>query len=354
MHVIQLSKQVADLRLSVDVTLTERITGLFGPSGCGKTTLLNCVAGLSLPQSGRVVIGDRIVFDSSESINVAARHRRVGYVFQDSLLFEHLTVKQNLLYARPKRNGPSLDQVCEVLELGRLLGASARVLSGGEKRRVAIGRALLSAPDLLLLDEPLTGLDRRLAGKTLSYVKRTLDAFDTSAIYVSHSVGDIKYLCNHVMVMDHGRVQSLGPAAMHLAKSAIESARHSVKNIFTLSVKRCLPDQALIECDLDNQTLVVSASIDPSASQVTLVLPSEDIMLAREKPRGLSARNVLVARVDTIEQFDGHAVVVVDAGIFPQWFTKVTHTAIDELGISAGSRVYLVIKASSIACVDAR
>lgn len=175
---IRLGKQLDQFTLRVDVSLGARVTGLFGPSGSGKTTLLNCLAGLIRPDDGQFRVDETCFFDSEQSTHIPCRHREIGYVFQDGLLFDHMTVRQNLNFSRHTRSGPNLEQVVDVLELDHLIDRGASNLSGGEARRVALGRAILSAPRLLLLDEPLTGLDRRMSGKTLAYIRNVLDAFE--------------------------------------------------------------------------------------------------------------------------------------------------------------------------------
>jgi len=353
-NVIEVTARVGRFDLSVAAELTARVTGVFGPSGCGKTTLLNCISGLIKPHTGRIEINNRTLFDSEQGVHLPPRERRIGYVFQDSLLFEHMTVRRNLEYARCNRSGPTLRQVCDVLELGELLDRSARDLSGGERRRVAIGRAVLSTPDLILLDEPLTGLDRRLAGKTLSFIKRTLTAFDIAAIYVSHSIGDIIYLCEHVLAIDRGRIQSTGAPADVLASMALSDPAPKIKNIFDLPIQRIDAGADLIECDLHGQPLVVSATVNPNATHATLLLSSRDFILAKGRPELLSARNVIEARVADVRSRPGHCMVLLDVGGETPWILHITQQAAEQLTVEPNAKVYLIVKASSIACVDAR
>lgn len=351
---IDVTARVGAFELSVAAEPSAPVTGIFGPSGCGKTTLLNCISGLIKPQTGRIQVNNRTLFDAERGINLPPRERRIGYVFQDSLLFEHMTVRRNLEYARHSRSGPTLRQVCDVLELGDLLDRSARDLSGGQKRRVAIGRAVLSAPDLILLDEPLTGLDRRLAGKTLSFIKRTLAAFNIAAIYVSHSIGDIIYLCQQVWVINQGRVQSIGSPADVLASVALTDPAPRIKNIFDLPIKRVDAESDLIECDLYGQPLVVSASVTPDATRATLLLSSRDFILAKGRPELLSARNVIEARVAEARTRPGHCMVLLDVGAETPWILHITQQAAEQLVVKPNASVHLIVKASSIACVDAR
>ena len=203
---VRIRKKLGDFPFDVFARCGGRVTGLFGPSGSGKTTLLNCIAGLMRPDEGEILLNDEPLFSVDPPVNLPVRARRVGYVFQDSLLFDHMSVRKNLRYGeKPGGTGPSFDEVVDVLGLRYRLDRRPDELSGGERRRVAIGRALLSDPAILLFDEPLTGLDAALAGRVLVYLKRVLDAFDIPAIYVSHSISDVVYICDEVIVLHGGR-----------------------------------------------------------------------------------------------------------------------------------------------------
>ncbi|HNO80136.1 MAG TPA: molybdenum ABC transporter ATP-binding protein [Phycisphaerae bacterium] len=349
---VSLQKQLESFTLRADLSLSARVTGLFGPSGSGKTTLLNCIAGLTNPNDGAIRVGDTDFFDSSKHINVACRQRQVGYVFQEGLLFDHLTVRQNLTYSRHHRTGPALEQVVEVLELERLLDRNAGKLSGGEARRVAIGRAILSAPRLLLLDEPLTGLDRRMSGKTLSYIRSVLDAFDMQTIYVSHSISDIVYLCDEVVVIDRGSVVGQG-APIELLGTMVSADRDPLpvlKNIFPLTILPSEADDGTVVGDLGEQTVEVGARAATDRRNVTAMVYARDIILANQKPTGLSARNVLCGKIVRLDADDGRCVASVDVG--PHWMVEITRAAMNEMQLAVGSEVYVVVKASAIQLLE--
>ena len=355
MQTIRIRQRLDAFTLDVDLSLPRRVTGLFGPSGSGKTTLLNCIAGLIAPPCGFVRVGDVVVYargDGRDGVNVRVRDRRIGYVFQDPLLFEHMTVEGNLRYSRRAGDGPGFSQVVDVLELGGLLARRAHALSGGEKRRVAIGRALLSSPRLLLLDEPLTGLDRRLAGRTLAYIRAVLDAFDLPAIYVSHLVSDVIYLCDEVVVLDRGAVVAQGAPAELIAwmESADPQHRPGLKNIFTAPVAAVDASAGTVTCLIGAQMLVIAGRADVGAQRVTAIAPAGDIILAKREPAGLSARNVLRGKVERVEPLAGGCVVFVDVG--HTWMVEVTAGAVRELGICPGASIYVIIKASSMQIID--
>ncbi len=193
-----------------------RATALFGPSGSGKTTLVNMLAGLVRPDRGRIVLGDEVFFDSDRRIDVPVHRRRIGYVFQEGRLFPHLSVRQNLVFGRwmrgMARDKTHEEQVIDLLGIRQLLKRRPGTLSGGEKQRVAIGRALLTRPRLLLLDEPLASLDEARKSEILPYLER-LKAEGVPMIYVSHHGAEVAQLAEIVVLIRHGKVERVMPAA---------------------------------------------------------------------------------------------------------------------------------------------
>lgn len=196
--------------LDVALQLTHRVTALFGPSGSGKSTLLAVIAGIIKPDSGRVVVNGECLFDSAQHINQPIYQRKVGLVFQDGRLFPHLNVAHNLAYALnftpAAQQQFELVQITELLEIGHLLKQLPHQLSGGEKQRVALGRALLSSPRLLMLDEPLASLDDRLKSQILPFLKRVADEISIPMLYISHSKEEIVQITDNVIHIDSGRI----------------------------------------------------------------------------------------------------------------------------------------------------
>ncbi len=192
--------------LRLQAKLTERVIGLFGRSGSGKTTAVHLVAGLLAPQQGRIALDGRTLFSAADRINVPAHRRRIGVVFQDTRLFPHLSVRNNLGYgqrlapAGDRRFG--LDPIVELLELGSLLDRRPQHLSGGERQRVALGRALLSSPKLLLMDEPFAALDQRLMKQIIPFLQRVRDGVGIPIIYISHEISEVLQLADHLLVLD--------------------------------------------------------------------------------------------------------------------------------------------------------
>jgi molybdate transport system ATP-binding protein len=202
-----LGEFVLDARFRSDAT----VTALFGPSGAGKTSIVNAIAGLLTPERGRIAVGDALLFDSDSDTGIPAHKRRVRVVFQESRLFPHLSVRQNLLYGRwiAGRASGKLDEVVQLLGLEELLARRPRTLSGGERQRVAIGRALLADPMALLLDEPLSSLDDARKREILPYLEKLVAAAKIPILYVSHAREEIERLAGTVVTLDGGRVKSI-------------------------------------------------------------------------------------------------------------------------------------------------
>lgn len=199
---------LAEFSLEIDKDLAARTTAICGASGAGKTSLLEVIAGLRTPSRGAVRIADATVFDAAQRVDLPPRVRRVGYVPQDDALFPHLSAQANMLYgARDTDAGPfTIEHVEEVLEIAPLRARGVQRLSGGERKRIALARALLSRPQILLLDEPLAGVHAELRGRVLEYLVRIRDEFSIPMIYVTHDAGEARVVCDEIVVLERGRV----------------------------------------------------------------------------------------------------------------------------------------------------
>jgi molybdate transport system ATP-binding protein len=210
-----ISLPLADFVLQVDVELAGQVTAIFGPSGAGKTSLLDLIAGLRRPKSALIQLEQRVLTDTARGLVLPPRGREIGYVPQDLALFPHLPVRKNLLYgcktSAPRDGLFSYEHVAAVLEIGPLAGRSVTELSGGEKQRVALARALLTSPKLLLLDEPLAGLDAALKAKIIPYLARVRDEFQVPMLYVSHDRQEIQALCDEAVELERGQILRVHP-----------------------------------------------------------------------------------------------------------------------------------------------
>ncbi len=206
-----------DFRLTIAERVETLVLALFGASGSGKTTVLESVAGLRRPESGRIEVEGRTLYSSTQNIDLAPRSRRIGYVPQDSVLFPHMNVRKNILYGADRGNGITLDRVLEILEIESLLDRPVASLSGGERQRVALGRALMSSPRLLLLDEPLAAVDLELRRRIVPCLRRIRDELGVPMIYVSHDAAEIRTIADRAVVLDRGAVSASGDPATVLA-----------------------------------------------------------------------------------------------------------------------------------------
>jgi molybdate transport system ATP-binding protein len=211
---VAIQKKLGDFSLDVRFESKAPVTALFGPSGSGKTSVARAISGLLIPDAGKIEIGGTLLFDSERCTNIPVHRRKVRVVFQESRLFPHLTVKQNLLYGRwlaGRRAGADFGGIVDMLGLADFLSRRPRTLSGGERQRVAIGRALLADPDALLLDEPLASLDRGRKQEIFPYLEKLVASAKVPILYISHLPEEIERLAQTVVVLDQGRVKSVGP-----------------------------------------------------------------------------------------------------------------------------------------------
>ncbi len=211
---IAIQKRLGDFQLDARFESSAPVTALYGPSGSGKTTIGNAISGLIRPDAGRIKVSDRLLFDSGKRINIPAYRRKVRVVFQESRLFPHFTVRQNLLYGRwlaGLSDGPAVTEVVHMLGIESLLSRRPRTLSGGERQRVAIGRALLADPAALLMDEPLASLDKARKLEIFPYLEKLVANAKVPILYISHAAEEIERLAQTVVVLEQGRVKSVGP-----------------------------------------------------------------------------------------------------------------------------------------------
>ena len=214
MLAVDVEKRLGEFMLVARFKAAGGVTALFGPSGAGKTTVINMIAGLFTPDRGAIALDDTVLFDADAGINLPAYRRHIGYVFQEGLLFPHLSVRQNLDYGRRMNRQPrdlkTFGRIVELLDIGPLLDRRPRTLSGGERQRVAIGRALLTGPRLLLLDEPLASLDAARKDEILPYLVRLRDEAHVPMVYVSHTPAELRQIATTVVRLDAGRVTATG------------------------------------------------------------------------------------------------------------------------------------------------
>lgn len=328
------------------------VTALFGPSGSGKSTVINAIAGLIRPDFGRVVLGGETLLDTERGVDVPARARRIGVVFQDTRLFPHLSVKANLLYgwqrAGAKADPRGIDDVIALLALDGLLERRPRTLSGGEKSRVALGRALLMNPRALLLDEPLAALDQARKAEILPYLDRLVRETKIPMLYVSHSLDEVARLADRMVLIDKGRVIAQG-SLFDVTQRLDLIAGNELLPGAVLEARVASHDQAhgLTELVLASERLVVPSIDKPPGESVRIRIDPPDIMLALSRPEGVSANNILPATVVAIEEAGAHADVQLALGQ-ARLIARITRRSLERLALKPGVPVFAVIKSVTV------
>ncbi|WP_417495258.1 molybdenum ABC transporter ATP-binding protein [Maricaulis sp.] len=343
-----------DLDIEAEIPL-DGITAVFGPSGSGKTSLLRLVAGLDRPDEGRIAMGDTVWVDRARHVFTPAHQRPVGLVFQDARLFSHLSVAGNLAYAqRRAATGPTRfdsETIIKALDLAPLLPRRPASLSGGEAQRVALARALLTQPRLLLLDEPMAGLDHARKAELLPYLDTTLRQLEIPALYVSHSVEEVVRLSDRVLALSQGRCVAMGPVEEVFARLEIEPLERDFEAGSILAGQ--LIDQnerlQLSRVDIGGQVLELpmSAALQPGDT-VRLRIRARDVAIATLKPQAISIRNVLDGRIIAISENETspYADLTVSIGT-SQLKARLTRASIEALELAPGQAVYALVKSAS-------
>ena len=346
----------ASLRLSsfdLDIAFEndEGVTALFGRSGSGKSTTINLIAGLARPDRGRIVLDGRTLVDTEAGVFVPKHRRRIGLVFQDTQLFPHLSVRQNLLFGRwfaPKaERNIAFEPVVETLGIGHLLARKPALLSGGEKQRVALGRALIASPRILLMDEPLASLDQERKLEILLLIERLRDEFRIPIVYVSHAVEEVARLASRVVVLDGGRVVAVGRVEDVLGSglSAAGISRFARSSVLTGKLTSIDAAYGLTEIAHPAGTIWLVGHAGPIGRETRIVIKSTDITLAKTRAEAISVRTTLAGKVTCIETDDGPiAGVSIALEGHGQLYALATRKAIDELGLARGDRVFALVK----------
>ncbi|MDN2567281.1 molybdenum ABC transporter ATP-binding protein [Aquibium sp. A9E412] len=330
------------------------VTALFGPSGAGKSTVLRMIAGTLAPRAGRIAAGGRVLYDSARGIDLAPHRRGIGFVFQDGRLFPHMSVRRNLTYARwagRRGGGRPLAEVVALLGLGALLERRPATLSGGERQRVALGRALLADPALLLMDEPLSSLDRARRSDILPYLEAVRDQARIPIVYVSHETDEVARLADTVVLLQAGRVVAAGPAAELFARVDVSGPAGEAEAGALVAgiVETVDAAYGMARVALSGGAIEIPAAGLAPGRSVRLRVRAGDVALALERQSGLSIRNQLACRVIEIAGGPGpHALVSLALGR-QRLLARLTRKSVDELGLAPGRPVVALVKAVSIA-----
>jgi len=341
--------------LTVDLEISRGVTVLFGPSGAGKTSLLDIVAGLRQPASAWIQLGQQLLTDTARGLRVPPRRRGIGYLPQDLALFPHRSVHGNLLYGH-RAGGDDrfqLAPIVELLELQPLLQRRAVDLSGGEKQRVALGRALLSSPRLLLLDEPLASLDLPLKARILPYLSRIRDEFDLPMLYVTHDRYETLAIAERMVVMVNGRVAQTGTVEELFSRpqSLAVAGILTVETILPGRIENRVEDLVTVRVGVGaGRGAVLLSAVDSGlpkgAHEVHVCIRAEDVILMRGPDAPSSARNHLTATVTGVTREGPMVRIDLDCGV--RLAALLTRQACEELGLEMGTQVVALVKAPNV------
>ena len=389
---IRIRKQLTpSFELDVASSLHRGITILFGASGAGKTTFLDCIAGLSTPDSGRIAFGNTVFFDSDEGINVPARRRRVGYVFQDLALFPHLSVEANVAYGLAGLNADErkrrVEKTLDSLGIPSLRNRRPAQLSGGERQRAALARALVTGPSILLLDEPLAALDLPVRMKIADDLRRLIQDLPIPVLYVTHNRDEVFMLGENLLVLEHGKLIAQGTPHHVLSAPRGETVAQlaGFENIFDAQVSSIHEERGTMTCHvqaweaaqaaqesspprkpwvgaeepqapegrknaaaaIELETPLVRAEI---GTKLRVGISAGDILVATSAPVGISARNILPGRLLSLAQRDAIILARVDCGV--ELSVHLTMGARDSLGLAPGTQVWVIVKTHSCHLLD--
>jgi molybdate transport system ATP-binding protein len=339
--------------LDISVKVPPGITVLFGPSGAGKSTVLDCIAGLLRPDTGRIAAGQEVLFDSHASINCPPQARRVAYVFQTLALFPHMSAEENVgygLYGLPHRERSArVEEILEAFGVDKLRARKPPEISGGERQRIALARSLVTQPRVLLLDEPLTGLDAERKAAIVDDLRAWNAARRIPILYVTHTREEVDALGERVIAMDHGRVVSEGtpmevleaPRRKRLAQAA------GFENLLSASVVDLRETDGVMRVRLNGSLCEIEVPLGYVAAgdRVLVAIRAGDILLGTSHPHGLSARNVIEGRIVSLERRGALVRARVDCGT--EFIVHLTPGAARSLELAADQSVWLVLKTHS-------
>jgi molybdate transport system ATP-binding protein len=339
--------------LDVVASFAPGFTVLFGPSGAGKSTLLDCIAGLQQPDSGEIRLDEKLYFDAARNLSLPPQRRELAYVFQSLALFPHLSVEQNIRFGLAKlalaEQEERTQRIATAFRIQNLLPRRPGELSGGEKQRVALARALVTRPRVLLLDEPLTGLDSALRRSILEDLRAWNDANRIPILYVTHNREEVDAIGERVVTLVNGRVQETGaPRAVLDAPRSVELAHAAgFENVLPAIVVEHRPADGVMRVSLDYGACEIEIPLGDAApgAKVRVAIRAGDILVATEPPHFLSARNILPGAIESLETRGAMVALRVKAGA--TLIVHVTPGAVRALDLAPGLLVWLVIKTHS-------
>ena len=349
-----LKLQKKHFRLEASLTCPQTgITSLFGSSGAGKSTIIKTIAGLIDPDDGYIALGDWLLFDSAIHYSLPIEKRKLGCVFQEPYLFPHLSVRANLLYGyrRQKQTLIRYETIVDLLDLHPLLSESPRILSGGEKQRVAIGRALLRHPLFLLLDEPINALDALKQQKILTYLKRIQTELDLPILYVSHALEDVLRLSDHLIVLEHGQVITAGSLSSVLSQSVFYQTHGSLGSVLHGRVQKKDPQTSLIEIAVKGVRLhIPDQAYDLSqGDNADLYIQASNVIVSRTDPEQISLLNRVPMTIQSMERIVGQVLLRLEEGQV-EIVGLISESCRAQMELCIGQRVFALLTEMTLVC----
>jgi molybdate transport system ATP-binding protein len=342
-----------NFEIDASFTMKSGVTALFGRSGSGKTSILKMIAGLIEPQAGQITLGDQLVYDSHSRRSIPPHKRRLGYVFQEPRLFPHLSVMQNLRYSTWFRQSSiskkEFETITSMLDLKALLDRQPNRLSGGEQQRVAIGRALMSSPQMLLMDEPLASLDQMRKAEILPFLEELCATSQVPIVYVSHSYSEVMRLANRVILLDQGRVTSIqSPQSLGQNDAfTLSLPRSELGALVEGRISSFDPFAQLIRIAVGNDVLIAPSSNAKIGEPLKVFIAARDVMLATQKPEGISALNILPATISAINNPHSGIANISLSCAGTTLLAQITTQSAKRLGLYVGMPIFAVIKAAT-------
>jgi molybdate transport system ATP-binding protein len=349
---VDVARQIGSFTLKVGFKNDAGITALFGRSGAGKSLTINLIAGLERPDQGHIALDGRTLVDTAKHIFVPAYRRRIGVVFQDSYLFPHLSVRQNLVFGRwfaPRdARAVSFDAIIDTLGIGHLLSRTPAKLSGGERQRVAIGRALLSGSKLLLMDEPLAALDLERRLEILPLIEQLRDQFKIPIIYVSHDIEEVARLASQVVVLERGQILASGDPVDVLPRLPSDDMRTDRASVMVMDVGARDEAYGLTELIHPAGTIWLAGAPGGTAAKVRVVIKATDVTLATAPPQGLSIQGVLKGHLAKVDAQGPLAIAHLALDGDGTLLAMTTRRALDRLGLKVGQPIFALVKTAAL------
>lgn len=328
------------------------ITILFGPSGSGKTTLLNCIAGFQQADTAYFSFNGTVFDDNQQIIRLSTQQRRIGYVFQDTRLFPHLTVQQNLDYGYTRNDQNHAiarhDELIDIFSLKDLLQHYPHQLSGGQKQRVALARALLANPRLLILDEPMSALDRTAKQELMPYLESIHNRFTIPVIYVSHDIREVLRLGDYILLMDNGRIIDHGDLIELCVTQPMLTQDEGASFILTGQVKQIDAQHSISTVMCHGHPIYISGRLLEPEKQVRILVHAQDVSLTLSQASDSSILNILPATVLDIHQpVNGKHIIECDVD-GTRILAMISIRSVDKLGLIKGKQVFAQFKATAM------